>query len=418
MIKEDFAEILGDINEGYIKEAETVPKKQVWVRWGAVAACFCIIAAIAAIGGDLIQKTPTPPDVHPNTNVSGDTWDQWQINFNTASLAVDKARRYIPGYFTERLDEKELDAIAPNMRAEFMRYSGYAGFDGEGHLVDVFLAVTTSIPENKVYVSISKDDAARDYILTGEPEVSVCGEVEYKVYLWDLTDGRIVLAADAVIGGYTYYFTVNTSKQDLEQAKYDFKRVLECFAGYDDGEPDIASIAAENIPEWFDNSVSYEEALNDALYGAYMPKSVPDGYSEESVRRCKDQNNDFLSGLWTRGYDELYWKVYTIRESDMGRLTAVAAIENYDLSLYPIPRASSVPEDLREIVDNPIFSAEELTVRTVWSRAYKADDFGDSSGWRMAFSVRYDDIIVEVRTKGVNPEWVYRQLMLLNDSGI
>ena len=49
-------------------------------------------------------------------------------------------------------------------------------------------------------------------------------------------------------------------------------------------------------------------------------------------------------------------------EEDEGRLTSVADTENYDLSLYPIPRASSVPDDLREIVDNPIFSAGELTM--------------------------------------------------------
>ena len=97
-------------------------------------------------------------------------------------------------------------------------------------------------------------------------------------------------------------------------------------------------------------------------------------------------------------------------EEDEGRLTSVADTENYDLSLYPIPRASSVPDDLREIVDNPIFSADELTMDAVWARAYTTDESGDSNGWRMAFSVRYGDTIVEVRTKCIDPEWVYHQL--------
>ena len=70
-------------------------------------------------------------------------------------------------------------------------------------------------------------------------------------------------------------------------------------------------------------------------------------------------------------------------------------------------------EELREIVDNPIFDANELTLETVYMRAYKADEAGDVDGWRMAFSVKYGDVIVEVRTKGVEPEWVYQQLMNL-----
>ena len=100
-------------------------------------------------------------------------------------------------------------------------------------------------------------------------------------------------------------------------------------------------------------------------------------------------------------------------EEDEGRLTSVADTENYDLSLYPIPRASSVPDDLREIVDNPIFSAGELTMDAVWARAYTTGESGDSNGWRMAFSVRYGDTIVEVRTNGIDPEWVYHQLKKL-----
>ena len=54
--------------------------------------------------------------------------------------------------------------------------------------------------------------------------------------------------------------------------------------------------------------------------------------------------------------------------------------------------------------------ADELTMDAVWARAYTTGEAGDSDGWRMAFSVRYGDTIVEVRAKGVDPEWVYHQL--------
>ena len=94
-------------------------------------------------------------------------------------------------------------------------------------------------------------------------------------------------------------------------------------------------------------------------------------------------------------------------------ITSVDDKKNYDLSLYPIPRADSVPDELHEIVDNPIFEAEELTLEAVYCRAYKVDDAGDTDGWRMRFSVKYGDVIVSISTKGVEPEWVYQQLVNL-----
>ena len=51
MRKEDFAEIFGDISEAHILEAraehrtERRAKKPVWMKWGVVAACLCLIAA-------------------------------------------------------------------------------------------------------------------------------------------------------------------------------------------------------------------------------------------------------------------------------------------------------------------------------------------------------------------------------------
>ena len=96
--------------------------------------------------------------------------------------------------------------------------------------------------------------------------------------------------------------------------------------------------------------------------------------------------------------------------------TAVADLEQYDLSLYPIPRADSVPEELREVVDHPIFQKEELCQEAVQRRAYTVEDAGDSQGPRMSFGVRYGDMVVELSAKGVDPGWVYAQLASLPGS--
>lgn len=46
MRKEEFCEILSDVNENYVKEARTV-KKSNWHKWGVLAACLCLVAAVA-----------------------------------------------------------------------------------------------------------------------------------------------------------------------------------------------------------------------------------------------------------------------------------------------------------------------------------------------------------------------------------
>ena len=95
------------------------------------------------------------------------------------------------------------------------------------------------------------------------------------------------------------------------------------------------------------------------------------------------------------------------------RLQIIRLLKPYDtfgMTLYPIPRADSVPTDLWEVVDDPIFYAEELSPNLLWARAYKTGDSGDSTGWHMKFSVLYGDMVIHIRTKAVDPDWVYKQL--------
>jgi hypothetical protein len=89
----------------------------------------------------------------------------------------------------------------------------------------------------------------------------------------------------------------------------------------------------------------------------------------------------------------------------------VADKENYDLALYPIPRAESVPKELREIVNDPIFIIDDLTLEAVKARSYEVRDTGDVSGPRMGFSVLYGEILVKLNVKGASPEEVFDMLM-------
>lgn len=51
MTKEKLYEVLGDINEKHINEARAYhkAKKPGWVKWGAMAACLCLVVAVISV---------------------------------------------------------------------------------------------------------------------------------------------------------------------------------------------------------------------------------------------------------------------------------------------------------------------------------------------------------------------------------
>lgn len=418
-------EAMSYIDDDLVSESITYRKKKNrnWIMWGAKAACFCLIFAAAVVSSvtPTFADPLTPPGNHdfpvqidPNQSEEPEHTEvprnPWVAHFNEATSVLSADRAMIKGYFTENLSDAELAALEPGMRFQHMTCSGYAGFDTYGTLLNVVLTVTTTIPENPVTVVLTDYSFGPCYVLPGEEVVSVCEKVEYKVYQYE-TGNTVTLAADAIINDIYFHFTMDTIQMQLEKAKTDFQCVLECFSYYEEGKPDLSVITSEEIPELMEQMfTTLSEAQTEPDFGRFLPSELPAGFAESAIRRFKFQNSNYLSGLWSKGLDDLTWVISPFTEEDAHRLTSVKNKENYDLSLYPIPRAESVPDKLREIVDNPIFEAEELTLETVCSRAYKVNDAGDTDGWRMRFSVKYGDVIVEINAKGVDPEWVYQQL--------
>lgn len=57
MTNEKLYEVLGDINEKYVSEAGVYQKakKPIWVKWGAIVACLCLMIPLTAFAIDIIQ---------------------------------------------------------------------------------------------------------------------------------------------------------------------------------------------------------------------------------------------------------------------------------------------------------------------------------------------------------------------------
>jgi len=436
---DEFLDKLELVEDAYLEAAEqaTGKKTVAWKRYGTVAACLCLLL----VGGAGVirfweKKPPTPPvakdpvvDIKEDADVSGsaplaqitetacptEPVTPTELFYYNEAAAVAIERIYIPRYFEEELSGQKLLAVLPK-NEEGLEMTGKAGFDGEGTLLMVNLTVSAGRSRQTVAVTLSDTGYALSCYSAWSPfgeaktVTSQYNGVEYTLYRCSYDEGATTaLEANMSVGECRFVFSMETATEELEQAKEAFEQVLVAFTKYADGMPDLSAVTPEEIPDSMDETLSLTEAKAVPVFGEYFLNNVPEGYREENIRRYKDKWNDYLSGLWAKGYSDISWKVQYYTEEDAPRMTKVSETERYDLALYPIPRAESVPAGLHSVVDNPIFAVEDLTLEAVWKRAYKVEDEPDE--WRMRFSVKYGDILVEVSTEGVTPEWLYEELV-------
>ena len=400
----------------------------------ATAACLCLICTgIWAISKSNQRDTPLietqllNPDADPHSTLITsiptesvvpvvveplpETILYWEPYYNKTDMVIaDVALRHDIFLFGKDLSPAEQERLTPDNKPQWLTLTGYSLFSGDGALYRVHLTATTSMDSKTVNITIGEEKPLSCYILPEEGIISDCRGIDVTLFRYVAPDGTVELYAEAEINQCFFTFSMQYAEDILDESEMDFASVIQVFAESSIGLDVLTTIQPAKIPEMFDHDLSHEEALSLEVFGSYFLSTIPDDFAEESIHHYKDQNIEYLSGLWTRNYDELYWKVSHLTEEDRSRLTHREETQRYDLSLYPIPRADSVPTDLREVVDNPIFYAEELSPDLIWARAYKTGDSGDSTGWRMKFSVLYGDMVIHIRTKAVDPDWIYKQL--------
>jgi len=82
--------------------------------------------------------------------------------------------------------------------------------------------------------------------------------------------------------------------------------------------------------------------------------------------------------------DSIRWQISKPTDYYRERIVSVSEYEKYDMSLYTISFADSIPSELWEYVYNPVFLAEELTLDIIQARAYWVDrGRSDAPSWRM-----------------------------------
>jgi len=388
-------------------------------RYAAALASLAVILLGVLTVPQLLQDgtEPTPDNdwtVTPGTDTSTPAPDeQYKLDFNKAdSLSADKV--YIRGHFWQELTSDELNAVFPGLpdtytvtaTANFQSSeTGAALFNIDAHAV--------SAGGLETYIQIAPGEAVIDYVLDDESKASyILGTAVTAGYFETEPNSKglrnVIYYASFELSGLGYYAELSGSESDSAALRAELSLLVGTLIK--GGAADLSIFDNPVIPELRDDKLDLDSAYADPDFGIYLPETIPNGFSFESAVRFINQRSNYLDVLWIKGMGNISWNVSFLEEEDKARITTIDDKENYDLALYPIPRADSVPDELREIVDDPIFRIEDLTLEVVQARAYAVSDAGDISGPRMRFSVLYGDILVEVNIKGAQPEAVFEML--------
>lgn len=176
----------------------------------------------------------------------------------------------------------------------------------------------------------------------------------------------------------------------------------------------LEHLIPESIPEWRSDRLDSEESARAEDLGGYLPVDIPRDFAFESAWRELGQGRDTLSAWWSDGLREV--NVIISRPEQKPQLMDASKPELYDVRLYEIPWADTVPPEASEAgFYNPVFALEDLSEEIVASRIYEVDDAGDVDGYRINFGVWYEDagVLVEYDAKGLTAEQA-REL-ILND---
>jgi hypothetical protein len=392
-------------------------------HYAAAFACLAVVLLGVFTIPKLMQRnlTPTPDDRHSVLQTGSRTpipsvSNKYTVDFNKAYGQV-AANIYIPGHFWQELTANEIKAVFPELEnTHIIKATANFQSDENGATLFNIDANAKSTSGFKTYIQIAPGGIELDYVFDSETKSSdVLGTAVTAGYFETKPNSKglknVIYFATFKISDVAYYVELGGAEAENEDLKNEISKIIGLLI--EGGAADL-DVFHPVVPELREDRLSLDEARTDIDFGAYLPTTLPDGFIFEDALRYINQEHNALYVNWTKGMGYINWSVSLLDDNDKTRITSVADTKNYDIALYPIPRADSVPDELREVVDNPIFPIDELTLDVVKARTYETVDAGDEPSQRMRFSVLYGDILVELSVKGVSPEVIFDALQIFH----
>lgn len=386
-------------------------------RYAAAFACLAIVLLGVFTIPKLMQHnvTPIPTDRYSvfqpdsSTPITSEL-NKYTLDFNRADGQAPAAKTYIPGHFWQELTANEIKAVFPALEKTYT-IKATANFQSNENgttLINID-ANAQSVSGLETYIQVAPGEIVLDYVFDSETKSSnVLGTTVTAGYFETKPNSNglrnVIYFATFKLSHAAYYVELGGAEAEKEALKNEISQLIGLLI--EGGAADL-DVFHPVVPELREERLSLDQARADIDFGAYLPRTLPKGFVFEDALRYINQEENTLYVNWSKGMGYINWRVSLPDDHDKTRITAVADTKNYDLALYPIPRAHSVPGELREIVNNPIFLIDELTLEAVRARTYEVSDSGDVPGPRMRFGVLYGDILVELSVKGASAEALF-----------
>lgn len=427
MTRLDFYKEFGNIDEDLIIEADSPQRKKLLVKPFFIAASLLVIVLTVAVFS-LNNNAPTLLSPSSDTTnsinesvisnsdghitstavepIESSTAESVSIFYNETDKMVGSLLK-IPGHFWQKLSEEETHSVFGNL-ADRYEVTATANFSKENKNISLFDIQATIQTENgsEINLTISKNPIYNCYVLEKDNTIKtdINGvPVIFGIYKNESSDTQTFFAefnSDSI-----YYSAQMSSASKNEE--YFSLFINELTVSKKINLDAVTPVA----PELKDEKLTLEEAYTDSVFGSYIPKSIPTEHKFESARRFINQEYNYLSVLWCYGLNDISFRVGYATDYDKKNITSAEEVKNYDLSLYPIPRGESVPEELWEIVQSPVFRAEELSEEVITKRVTEHNEDGKKVK-KINFSIIFDnDIVVTVSTADLEPKEVYEMLI-------
>lgn len=346
----------------------------------------------------------------------------------TETLQKDAVREWTPIYYKhkhgmfvnyawpsrsyqEDLNQEQIASILPEKMPEDVTCSGWVRYLDDGTAYMVALSVVRQDQAVSVYINDTNRMFSCCVSLEPNAEISVCGDLEYRIYHIDAGEKSQGMIAETKINDIPVRVTNQTD--NFEGEKPYFEAVLQWLSEYGSKELDLSLLKPQ--AEHIDESISVNVAMTDPVFGKLMIDTPPlTFFTLEGCSRYKDYYTDNICATWSWYEDRLEWRVSVFTEEDDLRVVSVDKKQYYDLSYYSYPLYQTVPEEYVEIAVDPVFEANEVTLDVVRARKYYVPY--DDGSELIRFGVKFGDLLLHIDATNIDPEWIYEQIVQIRDN--
>lgn len=231
MKKEQLYEVIGDINENYINDAhKTIKKKSrpVWVKWGAMVACLCLVVVGAVVfqrlQNDFIEPNPQL-STNPNIGTEQPNSDEITTQPNNKNVLLVNAVDGVASadmdvkftYYPDPSEDKSDDVLIQFKNVAGLNYNNFVAKIPDVFVKERFYSVDVPSDAAAAYIP---HDFVFDYQTNngGEITIAICAKEEPLRDLFVICDNpkqSEINGIPVVILGYQDSFLVQFSWQSV-----------------------------------------------------------------------------------------------------------------------------------------------------------------------------------------------------------